>query len=89
MNDMERIQRGLEEFLQKQMENEAQKEIDIISTNRRGQKSRYDQEYEENWDTGRSSGRDRVSQKKSTRRRNSSNKSSKKSIKKKKKRFSI
>ncbi|MDE7114205.1 MAG: hypothetical protein K2O57_08480, partial [Acetatifactor sp.] len=69
MNDMERIQRGLEEFLQKQMENEAQKEIDIISTNRRGQKSRYDQEYEENWDTGRPSGRDRVSRKKSTHRR--------------------
>lgn len=89
MNDMERIQRGLEEFLQKQMENEAQKEIDIISTNRRGQKSRYEQEYEEDWDTGRPSGRDRVSRKKSTRRRNSSNKSSKKSIKKKKKRFSI
>lgn len=89
MNDMERIQRGLEEFLQKQMENEAQKEIDIISTNRRGQKSRYEQEYEEDWDTGRPSGRDRVSRKKSTHRRNSRKKLNKKSQKKKKKRFSI
>ena len=93
MNDMERIQRGLEEFLQKQMENEAQKEIDIISTNRRGQKSRYEQEYEEDWDTGRSSGRGRVSRKKNTRRRKSPKKSiqksSKKSVKKKKKRFRI
>lgn len=105
MNDMERIQRGLEEFLRKQMENEAQKEIDIISTDRRGQKSRYNQEYEENWDTGRSSGRGRVSRKKSTHRGKSQREEDtrerrtsrrekdirrkKKSQKKKKKRFSI
>lgn len=102
MNDMERIQRGLEEFLQKQMENEAQKEIDIISTNRRGQESRYryEQEYEEDWDTRKSSGRGRTSQSKSTRGKKSQKKSSKKSQKKspqkssqksskKKKRFSV
>lgn len=53
MNDMERIQRGLEEFLRQQQQEtqrktqkKAQKEIDIIGTNRR------DREYEADWDVG-------------------------------------
>lgn len=49
MNDMERIQRGLEEFLRQQQQEtqrKTQKEIDIIGTNRR------DREYEADWDSG-------------------------------------
>ncbi len=74
MNDMERIQRGLEEFLRKQMENEAQKEIDIINTDRRGQKYGYDygQEFEDDWDSAGPSRRKGSSRRKKTSRKKGS-----------------
>ena len=63
MNDMERIQQGLEEFLQRQMQEETkEKEIDIISTGRvRKDRNNYKNynnyedydefdEYDEDWD---------------------------------------
>lgn len=50
MNDMERIQRGLEEFLQQQTQQQSRsntrKELDIIGTDRRRR------EYEADWDSG-------------------------------------
>ena len=62
MNDMERIQQGLEEFLQRQMQEETkEKEIDIISTGRKNYKDYedYDEfdEYDEDWDVRKRSSR--------------------------------
>ena len=70
MNDMERIQQGLEEFLQRQMQEETkEKEIDIISTGRVSKDRNnyknynnyedYDEfdEYDEDWDIRKRSSR--------------------------------
>lgn len=77
MNDMERIQRGLEEFLQRQMQEDTEeKEIDIISTGRvKKHYDRYDEYedyderegYNEDWDVKRRSTARRAVSKKNSR----------------------